>query len=242
MKQFLLVFMAFLLSAKLLAQLPANPPGTPVQLKLEEMVIKDSSGTIYPAELAKRLIGTGKYTLRISKDRTTAFLAMLSDVEIEKRNASLPKPAESKFFKTGQKIASFSERDMNGNKFSLKELAGKVVVLNFWFINCPPCRMEIPQLNELVVNYQQNPDVVFIAVALDERYDIQEFLKTNPFRYNIIDGGRYIASKYNINLYPTNLVLDKEGKAVFHSSGYSMGTVPWIKKSIDASLVGTILP
>ncbi|TAJ54001.1 MAG: TlpA family protein disulfide reductase [Chitinophagaceae bacterium] len=242
MKQFLLVFMAFLLSAKLLAQLPANTPGTPVQLKLEEMVIKDSGGTIYPAELARRLLGTGKYILRMSKDRTTAFLAMLSDAEIEKRNASLPKPAESKFFKTGQKIASFSERDMKGNKFSLKELAGKVVVLNFWFINCPPCRMEIPQLNELVVNYQQNPDVVFIAVALDERYDIQEFLKTNPFRYNIIDGGRYIASKYNINLYPTHLVLDKEGKAVFHSSGYSMGMVPWIKKSIDASLAGTILP
>lgn len=242
MKQFLLVFMAFLLSAKLLAQLPANTPGTPVQLKLEEMVIKDSGGTIYPAELARRLLGTGKYTLRMSKDRTTAFLAMLSDAEIEKRNASLPKPAESKFFKTGQKIASFSERDMKGNKFSLKELAGKVVVLNFWFINCPPCRMEIPQLNELVANYQQNPDVVFIAVALDERYDIQEFLKTNPFRYNIIDGGRYIASRYNINLYPTHLVLDKEGKAVFHSSGYSMGTVPWIKKSIEASLAGTILP
>lgn len=242
MKQFLLVFMAFLLSAKLLAQLPANTPGTPVQLKLEEMVIKDSGGTIYPAELARRLLGTGKYTLRMSKDRTTAFLAMLSDAEIEKRNASLPKPAESKFFKTGQKIASFGERDMKGNKFSLKELAGKVVVLNFWFINCPPCRMEIPQLNELVVNYQHNPDVVFIAVSLDERYDIQEFLKTNPFRYNIIDGGRYIASKYNINLYPTHLVLDKEGKAVFHSSGYSMGTVPWIKKSIDASLAGTILP
>jgi thiol-disulfide isomerase/thioredoxin len=242
MKQFLLVLMAAVISATLIAQSPVNVPGTPVQIKLEDLVIKDSSGTIYPAELARRLLGTGKYALRMSKDRITAFLAMLSDAEIEKRNASLPKPAESKFFKTGQKIASFSERDMKGNKFSLKELAGKVVVLNFWFINCPPCRMEIPQLNELVVNYQQNPDVVFIAVALDEKYDIQAFLKTNPFQYNIIDAGRYIASKYNINLYPTHLVLDKEGKAVFHSSGYSMGTVPWIKKSIEASLAGTILP
>lgn len=242
MKQFLLVLMAAVISATLIAQSPVNVPGTPVQIKLEDLVIKDSSGTIYPAELARRLLGTEKYALRMSKDRITAFLAMLSDAEIEKRNASLPKPAESKFFKTGQKIASFSERDMKGNKFSLKELAGKVVVLNFWFINCPPCRMEIPQLNELVVNYQQNPDVVFIAVALDEKYDIQAFLKTNPFQYNIIDAGRYIASKYNINLYPTHLVLDKEGKAVFHSSGYSMGTVPWIKKSIEASLAGTILP
>lgn len=242
MRYILLVFIVSLVSASLVAQPPVNTAGTRVQLKLEDLVIRDSGGTVYPAELAKRLIATGKYSLRLSKDRTSAFLAKLSDAEVEKRLAMQPKPAESKFFTTGQKIASFSERDMKGNKFVLKELLGKVVVLNFWFINCPPCRMEIPQLNELVVNYQQNPDVVFIAIALDEPYELREFLKTNPFLYNIIDRGRYIASKYGITLYPTHVVLDKEGKTVFHSSGLSMGTVPWIKKSIEASLAGKILP
>ncbi|MBI2282265.1 MAG: TlpA family protein disulfide reductase [Bacteroidetes bacterium] len=242
MKHVLLVFFLSLMSVMLEAQPPVNVAAPQLQLKLEDMVIRDSSGTIYPAELAKRLLTTGKYSLHISKDRTTAFLVMLSDAEMEKKLAMLPKPPESKFFITGQKIASFGERDMNGNKFVLKELQGKVVVLNFWFINCPPCRMEIPQLNELVTDYRQNPDVVFIAVALDEKYEIREFLKTNPFLYNIIDGGRYIASKYGITLYPTHVVLDREGKAVFHSSGLSMGTVPWIKKSIEASLAGKIQP
>lgn len=242
MKHVLPVFFLSLISVMLAAQPPVNAAGPQVQLKLEDMVIRDSSGTIYPAELAKRLMATGKYSLRISKDRTTAFLVMLSDAELEKRLAMLPKPPESKFFTTGKKITSFSERDMNGNKFVLKDLQGKVVVLNFWFINCPPCRMEIPQLNELVVSYRQNPDVVFIAIALDEKYEIQEFLKANPFLYHIIDGGRYIASQYGITLYPTHVVLDKEGKAVFHSSGLSRGTVPWIKKSIDASLAGKIQP
>lgn len=242
MKQFLLFFFVSVFAATLMAQPPANAQGNRVQLNLEDMVIKDSGGTVYPAELAKRLLATGKYTLRLSKDKTTAFLSMLSEAEIQKRISLLPRPANSKFFTTGEKIAPFNERDIKGNKFTLKELAGKVVVLNFWFINCPPCRMEIPQLNELVANYQNNPDVVFIAIALDEKYEIQEFLKTNPFRYNIIDRGRYIASKYTINLYPTHVVLDKEGKVVFHSSGLSMGTVPWIKKSIDAGLAGTILP
>lgn len=242
MKHSLLVFILSLMSLLLEAQPPVSTVGPQVQVKLEDLVIRDSSGTIYPAELAKRLLATRKYSLRISKDRTTAFLVMLSDAEMEKKLAMLPKPPDSKFFTTGQKIRSFSERDMNGNKFVLKELQGKVVVLNFWFINCPPCRMEIPQLNELVTGYRQNQDVEFIAIALDDKYEIREFLKTSPFLYNIIDGARYIASQYGITLYPTHVVLDREGKVVFHSSGLSAGTVPWIKRSIEASLAGKIQP
>jgi thiol-disulfide isomerase/thioredoxin len=106
-------------------------------------------------------------------------------------------------------------------KFNQKDLVGKVVVLNFWFINCPPCRREMPELNELVEHYKAEKDVVFLAVALDMRYAIQEFLKTSPFNYNIIDNGRFIAGKYGINLFPTHVVVDRQGKILFHTSGYA---------------------
>jgi thiol-disulfide isomerase/thioredoxin len=154
---------------------------------------------------------------------------------------NITKHLESNFFKTGNKISSFNERDINGNKFNLKELAGKIVVLNFWFINCPPCRLEMPELNALTDKYRDNKEVVFIAIALDEKYDINEFLKTNPFRYNIIDNGRYLASRYGINSFPTNLVLDKQGKVLFHSSGYARNMVSWLEKSIEAGLKETAL-
>jgi thiol-disulfide isomerase/thioredoxin len=205
-------------------------------IKWEDVEVRDSAGTPYPMAIWQRLVSTGKYTIRLSADKKTAVLAALSEAEIESRLAKMGKPRESNFFNTGRNISLFSEKDINGLKFNQKDLVGKVVVLNFWFINCPPCRREMPELNELVELYKAEKDVVFLAVALDMRYDIQEFLKTNPFNYNIIDNGRFIASKYAINLFPTHVVVDRQGKILFHTSGYALNTVAWVKKAIAAGL------
>jgi thiol-disulfide isomerase/thioredoxin len=148
----------------------------------------------------------------------------------------MPRPKESKFFTDGEKLDLFNVRDINGNKVDLKKAAGKVIVLNFWFIGCPPCRQEIPELNKLALQYANNPNVIFLAICLDQDYQIFDFLKTSPFAYHIVDRGQYYADQFKINLYPTNVVLDKEGKVRFHASGYTTGTPYWIGKTIDEAL------
>ncbi len=208
---------------------------------IEQLVVKDSIGTVYPAAIWQRLVSLGKYRLQVSADKKSGLITKIPDEEREKILAAMPKPQETKSFKTGEKITAFSEKDINGTRYDLKKLQGKVVVLNFWFVNCPPCRMEIPDLNEMVESYKANHDVVFIAVALDQKSDLLDFLKTNPYQYHIIDNGNYIASKYNVGLYPTHVVLNKEGKVVFHTSGLARNTVSWIKKSIDAALAETVI-
>ncbi|MES2373947.1 MAG: TlpA disulfide reductase family protein [Bacteroidota bacterium] len=220
----------------------AQTPQTASQkhIDLASVEVKNAAGAVYPTFIVQKLMATGKYGLRMNQDGKTGLLYELSEEEISKRLAAIPKPMESKFFRTGQAISSFKEKDMNGVKYNLKELVGKVVVLNFWFINCPPCRQEIPHLNEMVESYKDNKEVVFIAVALDEKSELEEFLTTTPYKYNIIDRGRYIAEQYRINLYPTHVVLDKQGKVVFHTSGFGMGTVSWLKKSIEAGLNETV--
>jgi peroxiredoxin len=205
----------------------------------ENTVVKSPDGaTIYPYAIWQKLMQSGKYTLRKEKANDFYTLVEMTPEMLAKRAEAvdkMPMPRESAFFKTGDKIFSFKERDMNGNKYSLKELKGKVVVLNFWFINCPPCRQEIPDLNEMKASFADK-DVVFIAVALDEKYDIETFLKTTPFNYNIIDNGRYIANQYRITSYPTHVVVDKEGVIKFHTSGLAPNTVSWLKKSINEAL------
>lgn len=169
----------------------------------------------------------------------------IAELEVKDSSGTIEKAGEhaqteGKFvFQEREKIASFSEKDITGTRFNLKELAGKIVVLNFWFINCGPCRQEMPDLNEVVEEYKNNPNVVFIAFSLDEKYSIKEFLKTNPFQYNIIDNSRFISEKYGINSYPTHVVLDREGKVLFHTTGLAMNTVSWVKKSIDDALKAT---
>lgn len=153
----------------------------------------------------------------------------LTDEEMIKRT---PKPKESTYFVTGSPFGKFKTTDINRNKLNLQEMKGKIVVFNFWFINCPPCKREIPELNKLVEKYKDRNDVVFIAVALDEKSDLKDFLKTTPFNYTIVDAGRWIASEIGINTFPTNVVVDQNGIVQFHATGYSLSLPSWIDKTI----------
>jgi len=202
-------------------------------------IVADSGGMHYPYAVWQKLVASGNYTLRAidpRNDSTAYLIVRISEKEKTAMESRMPRPTESKFFTDGEKIELFNTKDINGNKLKLKDMARKVIVLNFWFIGCPPCRMEIPELNKLALEYANNPNVIFVAVCLDQDYQIFDFTKINPFSYHIIDRGQYYADMYKITLYPTNVVLDKEGKVRFHASGYTTGTPYWIKKTIDEAL------
>jgi len=169
-------------------------PATNFQLT-ESTVVKDSAGVTLSYTTWREMMTSGKYTLRSNAKAGAVpdfVMVKLSDSQI-KLNRERFKPMESEYFTTGQAFKPFKEKDMNGQKWDIKALAGKVVVLNFWFIDCAPCRTEIPELNQLVEKYA-NSDVVFIAVALDGSYEVKEFLKTLPYKYHIIDNGRNLAN------------------------------------------------
>jgi thiol-disulfide isomerase/thioredoxin len=200
----------------------------------ENSIVKDSSGTVYPAVIWRQLLMKGGHVLKPEKKgdaNTDFYLVRLSDEEKEARFAKMPAPKESTFFKKGQKFNMGKVKDIEGNKIDLKDNQGKITVINFWFINCPPCRMEIPDLNILVEKYASD-SVRFVAVALDGQYELEEFLKTMPFKYKIIDDGRYLAQGNSIQSYPTHVVIDQEGKVYFHTTGLATNTVYWIEKCI----------
>ncbi|BFG69951.1 hypothetical protein KACHI17_08320 [Sediminibacterium sp. KACHI17] len=222
--------------------LSAQIPTSNIRLNASS-IVKDSSGLVYPYAIWQKLIQSGEYSIRIidiNANPLEFLLVRLSEAEKYTRDEKMPKPNESRFFRTGNTISNVKLVTMDGKKYVLKDMKGKVVVLNFWFINCPPCRMEIPHLNNMVEAYKEREDVVFLAVALDQSYELKEFLKEMPFQYGIVDAGSYVASRYGINLFPTHVVIDKEGKVIFHTSGYGMGTVPWLKKAINEALIPKI--
>ncbi|MDB5062859.1 MAG: TlpA family protein disulfide reductase [Mucilaginibacter sp.] len=209
-----------------------------VQLN-QNSIVKDSSGAVYPYIIWSTMMRSGDYSLRsknFGADSAVFFLVKRTQQQKDALFANMPQPAESDRFKTGDKFSAFKEKDMNGEKLDTKTMADKVIVLNFWFIGCPPCRAEIPDLNAIANQYKDNKDVLFIAVCLDEAYDIKDFLKTHPFNYRIIDNGRYTANKYGVRLYPTNVVIDKEGKIAFSSVSNQPANPYWMKKTIEESL------
>lgn len=105
---------------------------------------------------------------------------------------------------------NFELEDINGKIWDSKQLEGSVVVFNFWFTACPPCKKEIPELNKLVEKYS-NKEVVFIAVALDETDEVLKFTDIHPFKYNIIPDGADFIDGNHVSSFPTQFIVDKEG-------------------------------
>ena len=200
----------------------------------KESIVTDSLGNVISYDLWSRLMMTGYYKVKKSEKANDEFIIYrLSDEEYVKNFESMPKPKESEYFRTGRNFTHFKTTDINGKKINTKDLTGKIIVLNFWFIKCPPCIMEMPELNKIADAYRSDSSIVFIAVALDKKDDLEEFLKGTKFKYNIIDNGRYVADQYGIRSYPTNVIVDPAGKVYFHSTGLAINTAYWLKKSID---------
>lgn len=218
----------------------SQPSSSQVVIKLDEnAIVKGTNGVEYPYNIWIALMRTGKYSAKLvdgTNPKAPVFsIFELTEEQLKARNERAPKPRESGSFKDGDEFKPFNFRDFANNKFKAEDLTGKVIVLNFWFINCGPCRQEIPDLNELVEAFKDK-EVIFIALALDSWSEIDEFLDKTSFNYHILPDSRYTAARYKVNTYPTHVVIDKSSKVTFQTSGLGGNTIYWVKKSIDQAL------
>ncbi|MBK6750075.1 MAG: TlpA family protein disulfide reductase [Pyrinomonadaceae bacterium] len=122
----------------------------------------------------------------------------------------------------------FTATDMYGKKVSTADLRGKVVVLNLWFINCPNCLSEIKALNQIVEEYKNVKDVVFLAPAASPKRELEAFLKKYPFNYQVLpDSIMMIIMKFGtpsksgeLNVpFPMHYVLDRNGNTIVKVQG-----------------------
>jgi peroxiredoxin len=141
----------------------------------------------------------------------------------------------------GSQAPDFKTSLMDGTSIDLQSLKGKVVVLNFWFVACAPCRLEMPELNSLVDQFSGNGDVIFLAPAFDSIPSIKSFLKFSEFKYQILPSSKKtVISPYEIRNYPTNIVIGKDGTIKYLATGYMSGGIDnltsILKKQIDEEL------
>jgi peroxiredoxin len=134
-----------------------------------------------------------------------------------------------------KEFPDFKAINMDWDKFNLSDFKGSVVALNFWFIGCKPCIMEMPELNQLVAKYK-GQDVKFIAVALDSRDKLVPFLQRMEFDYDVVPDARKIAKKYDVAGYPTHFIIDQNGKVQFFQTGYNGALSTIMDKKIEGLL------
>lgn len=102
----------------------------------------------------------------------------------------------------------FTLSDLDGGSWTLSEASEKVIVLNFWFTDCPPCRKEIPDL----VRWQnENPGVPIVGIHVDPRKPpgvVKRVSKQLGINYLVLDDrDTSVARSYNVTNYPTTVVL-----------------------------------
>jgi len=106
----------------------------------------------------------------------------------------------------------FSVTTLQGETVSLRGLAGRFVVLDFWATWCPPCRASVGELKELTRKYPRDR-VVLISVSVDKEEDKwRDFIaKKEMDWYQYRDPAGNIQRTFGIHAFPTYIVIDTEG-------------------------------
>lgn len=115
----------------------------------------------------------------------------------------------------GQLAPDFSLQDLNGNQVKLSNYKGQRVLLNFWATWCPPCRVEMPHMQNIYDQYQSE-DVVILGVNMtiteDSIEDVPTFVQEQELTFPIVlDEEGDLMQTYQVVAYPTTYVLDADG-------------------------------
>lgn len=118
----------------------------------------------------------------------------------------------------GMEIPPFQLPDLNGEIKNQESWLGKVVVLNFWAVWCPPCRAEMPEFIELQKEYGDR-GLQFVGIAIDTRETVESFAKMIGVNYPILigDSNDMIISKKLGNRFeglPFTAIFDRQGKLI----------------------------
>lgn len=110
---------------------------------------------------------------------------------------------------------NFSLPTYRGEEISLKQFLGKKVIVTFWSLSCPSCRMELPQLDKLA---GEDGDVVVITVvnatpqALKSYFLGHSYFQGRTPNFLVgMDGNYYVFRVYRVRFTPTNYIIDSKG-------------------------------
>lgn len=118
-------------------------------------------------------------------------------------------------------ISYYKSTDLNKTKLDLKGISiakNKPILIHFWATWCPTCSIEASNIQTISEHYE----VLTIAVDSGDDQNINNYLKKHDLNFKVINDKNSIYSKqFNISVFPTTLIYDKNKNIIFSEVGYT---------------------
>ena len=201
--------------------------GTTFNQKYSDSVFKSKEGYRYSTKLYRDTISNTFSYVLYKRDK--------AEVRETNRDFNDYIKADEKNRKKLKKSAidELTLTDIKGEVHSLETLTEKIIVIDFWFINCGPCIKEIPDLNKLKAEFEMD-EVEWFAVTYDPKEKVERFLERLKFDYTIVPDSKHLTDRFDIRFYPTTLIIDENRKIVYTGKfGTMNGRVNEIREALN---------
>ena len=201
--------------------------GTTFNQKYSDSVFKSKEGYRYSTKLYRDTISNNFSYVLYKRDK--------AEVRETNRDFNDYIKADEKNRKKLKKSAidELTLTDIKGEVHSLETLKDKIIVVDFWFINCGPCIKEIPDLNKLKAEFEMD-EVEWFAVTYDPKEKVERFLERLKFDYTIVPDSKHLTDRFDIRFYPTTLIIDENRKIVYTGKfGTMNGRVNEIREALN---------
>jgi peroxiredoxin len=154
------------------------------------------------------LIGWGIYDTSLSSSNKTEKGSEVEEVATTSKDLEIG-------LQEGNKAPNFGLKTLNGQEVKLSDMVGKKVILNFWATWCPPCKAEMPHMQEFYEE-QKNNQVTILAVNLTTSEkssdNIGSFVKDYGLTFPIVlDSEGQVGQTYQAVTIPTSYIIDTKG-------------------------------
>jgi thiol-disulfide isomerase/thioredoxin len=110
--------------------------------------------------------------------------------------------------------ANFTLRDLQGKKWTLSELRGKIVMVNFWATWCGPCRLEMPSLDALYTHFQDQ-GLLVLSITDEQPFKVSQFFGGAHYHPPVLlDTNNAVFKAFHIEGIPRTFLFNRDGKLV----------------------------
>jgi len=130
---------------------------------------------------------------------------------------------------------NFTITDLNGKVVDVNEFKGKTIFLNIWATWCGPCRVEMPSIQSLYSQIDQD-NIWFVMLSVDRKEDfekVKNFVSDKNYTFPVYTPSGSLPDQLQVRSIPTTFVINPEGKIVSHETGAANYDTPSFKEFLE---------